>query len=292
MERGRLARRAFNMNWDSPEILSIIDAALKEDIGAGDITSDTLGAATHEASAVFLAKEAGVVAGLPLAERIFRRIDESCRMNALVEDGHMITAGSLIAEISGNAKTLLSGERLALNFLQRLSGIATLTAQFVSIAAPYGIVVLDTRKTTPLLRRLEKYAVSAGGGKNHRFGLFDAVLVKDNHLRLEPDFSEILRKFQSRGFPPDRVEIEVTTPEMLRDAMDAGGLSFLLDNMSPSMIQECVNIKREGVYFEVSGGIHPGNFSEYMIRGIDAISIGALTHSVKSLDISMEIDVA
>jgi len=190
--------------------------------------------------------------------------------------------------LRGNATALLAGERVALNFLQRLCGIATQTSKYAIQAAPFGIFVLDTRKTTPLFRSLEKYAVKTGGGKNHRIGLYDAVLVKDNHLKLEPDFRTILRKFQAAGFPAEKVEVEVTSLEMLQSAMEAGAVYFLLDNMSPEVISDCIEIKKSGMFYEVSGGVTPENFSNYLIRGIDAISIGGLTHSVKSLDISME----
>jgi nicotinate-nucleotide pyrophosphorylase (carboxylating) len=174
--------------------------------------------------------------------------------------------------------------------MQRLSGIATQTAAYVALAAPFGIRVLDTRKTTPLLRVLEKYAVKMGGGQNHRIGLYDGILVKDNHLKLEPDFKKILEKFQEKGFPPEKVEIEITSIEMLKNASDSGALWFLLDNMRPSMIRKCVKLKRVQMFYEVSGGISPLNFANYLIRGVDAISIGGLTHSVKSLDISMEME--
>lgn len=275
------------MNWDSVEIRKIIAAALKEDIGKGDVTSNTLVPASKKASAVFLAKEAGVIAGLPLVSRIFRRLDRSCKVRELVHDGAPVAAGTKICTLSGKARALLAGERLALNFLQRLSGIATQTAAYAKLAAPHGINVLDTRKTTPLLRSLEKYAVLMGGGTNHRIGLFDAVLVKDNHLQLQPDFRKILD-----AFPRREVEIEVTSPEMLETAISAGARWILLDNMTPGQIRECVRMKKKGMKFEVSGGINVQSFANYLIDGVDAISIGGLTHSVKSLDISMEIEIS
>ncbi len=278
------------MDWDSDEISAILDRGLAEDIGNGDITTNTMLSKPRRGSAAFLAKQAGVIAGVPLISRIFRRLDHRCQVRELFIDGSRLRARTVFCKVEGTVQALLAGERLALNFLQRLSGIATQTAFFAGKAERFGIAVLDTRKTTPLLRSLEKYAVSAGGGKNHRFGLYDAVLVKDNHLQLQPDFKKLLRRFEEGGYSPAEVEIEVTTPAMLQLAMAAGAVRFLLDNMSPSMIRKCVGLKRDTMYYEVSGGISTKNFSKYLIRGVDAISIGALTHSVQSLDISMEIE--
>jgi len=278
------------MDWDSEEISSILDRALAEDIGDGDITTRTLLPKSRRASAVFLAKQRGVLAGVPLISRIFKRLDSGCRIQELFSDGSRVRAGTVFCKVSGTVQALLAGERLALNFLQRLSAIATQTAIFAGKASRYGITVLDTRKTTPLLRILEKYAVTAGGGKNHRAGLYDAVLVKDNHLRMQPDFDKLLNLFQQQGYSSGKVEIEVTSPAMLKSAIAAGASCFLLDNMSPSMIRKCIQIKPNTAYYEVSGGISAKNFSHYLIRGVDAISIGALTHSVQSLDLSMEIE--
>jgi nicotinate-nucleotide pyrophosphorylase (carboxylating) len=279
------------MDWDSPEISSIIDRALEEDLGKGDVTSRVLIPEDRKGKAVFVAKERGILAGFPLIPRIFLRLDSSIRMEAFVAEGSKLKKGSEIAELEGSAIALLAGERLALNFLQRLSGIATQTARFAALAAPFGIAVLDTRKTTPLLRTLEKYAVRTGGGKNHRAGLYDAVLVKDNHLCIRPDFKTVLDAFRAQGYPPERVEIEVTDPAMLQKAIRAGGRYFLLDNMPAANIRKCIKLKKAGMFFEVSGGINTRSFPKYLIRGIDAISIGALTHSVKSLDISLEFHV-
>lgn len=276
--------------WDSPEICFIIDSALAEDLGSGDITTRTLFPDPPILSARFLAKEDGILAGIPLILRIFRRLDPGCRFESDFEDGQPVTKGTHFGRITGTADALLQGERLTLNLLQRLSGIATKTATYVALAAPSGIKVLDTRKTTPLLRPLEKYAVRMGGGSNHRSGLYDGILVKDNHLKLQPDFKKILDMFVAKGYPPEKVEIEVTSIEMLKKAMDAGGRWFLLDNMRPSLIRKCVKIKRPSMTYEVSGGISSKTFVKYLIRGVDAISIGGLTHSVKSLDISLEME--
>lgn len=279
------------MDWDSPEISFIIDRALDEDLGSGDVTSRALIPEDRIGRAVFVAKQRGMLAGFPLIPRIFRRLDQNIRVEQFMEEGSRLKKGADIAGIEGRATAILAGERLALNFLQRLCGIATQTARYAALAAPYGIAVLDTRKTTPLLRTLEKYAVRTGGGKNHRAGLYDAVLVKDNHLCMQPDFNAVLDAFRAEGYPPEKVEIEVTGTAMLQKAIDAGGAYFLMDNMSPATIRKCMKLKEPGMFFEVSGGINFRTFRKYLIRGVDAISIGALTHSVKSLDISLEFHV-
>jgi nicotinate-nucleotide pyrophosphorylase (carboxylating) len=278
------------LNWDGPEISEILDRALAEDLGAGDITTSTLVVDPPILTAHFLAKQDGVLAGMPLIPRIFCRLDPASNFEASHQDGQAITNGTILGRIKGRADALLAGERLALNLLQRLSGIATKTSTYAALAAPYKIRVMDTRKTTPLLRLLEKYAVAMGGGVNHRTGLFDGILVKDNHLKLQPDFNQILESFISKGYPAEKVEVEVISLEMLKTAMKAGIQFFLLDNMPPTMIRKCVKIKRSNMTYEVSGGITSRNFVKYLIRGVDAISIGGLTHSVRSLDISMEID--
>jgi nicotinate-nucleotide pyrophosphorylase (carboxylating) len=277
------------LNWDGPEIQSIVDQALREDVGPGDITSNILFTRPSQtARAVFVSKEAGVLAGLPLLSRVFRRLDPNIRLQENMADGDVLAPGSRICEVQGQVRALLSAERTALNFLQRLCGVATQTAEFARLATPRGIAVLDTRKTTPLLRSLEKYAVRMGGGTNHRFGLYDAILVKDNHLEVQPDFRALYRAFEENGFPPSKVEVEVANIDMLKRAIDAGGMWFLLDNMTPDQIRDCVLLKRAGMKFEVSGCVTHSNFPSYLIPGVDCISIGALTHSIKSLDISME----
>jgi nicotinate-nucleotide pyrophosphorylase (carboxylating) len=278
------------MEWDSPEVADIVSRALHEDIGAGDITSRWLIPEDHQTRAVFLAKQHGVLAGLPLLPLIFQRLDPDILIELSLQDGSAAMPGASIARIAGNTRAILEGERVALNLLQRLSGIATQTAGFVAIAAASGVAVLDTRKTTPLLRILEKYAVVVGGGQNNRIGLFDRILVKDNHLRVQSDFTALLDAFRKGGYNPEVVQVEVTSLEMLKKAMDAGVVWFLLDNMTPALIRRCVKIKRNNVTYEVSGGITAKNFAHYVIPGVDGISIGALTHSVKSMDISLEFD--
>lgn len=280
----------MNIEWDSGEITDLIERALHEDLGDGDVTTGVLFQGRRNISAVFLAKQDGILAGLPLVSRIFYRLDPESNTQDLLRDCTSLHPGLIFCRVTGNASAILSGERLALNFLQRLSGIATQTASYVRAAKPYGITILDTRKTTPLLRSLEKYAVTAGGGTNHRFGLYDGVMVKDNHLKLEPDVQKIMKAFEEKGYRAGEVEIEVTSPEMMISAVEAGALWFLLDNMTPDMVRECVRLKTPNMKLEVSGGVNSQNFEQYLIPGVDAISIGGLTHSIKSLDISMEIE--
>jgi nicotinate-nucleotide pyrophosphorylase (carboxylating) len=278
------------MDWDSPKVKSLLQQSLQEDIGGGDITSRAIIPDDAQASATLLSKESGTLAGIPLVHRIFSILDSNSRVEDLVLDGSRFNAGTVLCRIEGKAAALLAGERLALNLVQRLTGIATQTSHFVDLARPLGISILDTRKTTPLFREFEKYAVKMGGGTNHRFGLFDGVLIKDNHLQIEPDFGRILAKFKAQGFPPEKIEIEVTTIQMLVRGIAAGALWFLLDNMTPQEIKEAVKLKKNNMRYEVSGGVSLENFNQYLIPGIDAISIGALTHSVKSADISMEFE--
>jgi nicotinate-nucleotide pyrophosphorylase (carboxylating) len=280
----------MRIDWDSKEISDLLDRALHEDVGSGDITSIVMCPERRPVSAGFLAKQKGVLAGLPLVSRIFKKLDPECQIDESLQDGNLLQPGTLFCKVKGDAKAILSGERLALNFLQRLCGIATQTSTFVDLAKAKGIEVLDTRKTTPLLRMLEKYAVHAGGGTNHRLGLYDGILVKDNHLKLQPDFMKMMKEFRAAKYAASQIEVEVTDPGMLKAAMDAGFVWFLLDNMRPEMIRECVSLKKEGMKFEVSGGISKANFEEYLIPGVDSISIGALTHTIQSLDISMEME--
>ena len=276
------------MDWDSKEIDDLLERALQEDVGQGDVTTATLVTNNLQNSAVFIAKEPGILAGLPLIARTFRKLDANIKVEEFLKDGDEFQTKSEICRVSGSVKAILTGERVSLNLLQRLCGIATTTAQYVRQARPFGIQILDTRKTTPLLRLLEKYAVKAGGGTNHRMGLYDAPMVKDNHLKIQANFRDVLKAFQLQGYSPEQVEIEVENISMLREAQEAGARWFLLDNMTPDQIKECISVKQKGTRYEISGGISANNFEEYLIHGVDAISIGGLTHSVKSIDISME----
>jgi nicotinate-nucleotide pyrophosphorylase (carboxylating) len=278
------------MNWDSEEIRDLLNRALREDIGTGDVTTSVLVPEDLNTSGTFIAKQAGVLAGLPLVSRIFRILDPTSKVHDAINEGTEFISGTQLCRVTARARAVLTGERVALNLLQRLCGIATVTAKYVRLARPHGIQILDTRKTTPLLRALEKYAVHVGGGINHRIALYDGVMVKDNHLKVEPNFRKVLEHFKEHGRSAEEVEIEVDSPVMLREAIQAGASWFLLDNMTPNQIRECVKMKHSGIRYEVSGGITESNLVDYLISGVDAISVGGLTHSIRSLDISMKIN--
>lgn len=271
---------------------SLIDLALEEDIGSGDATTLSLVPPTGSASARIVTRAPGVISGGLVAAEVFRRLDPNAAIAVRAADGREVEPNDVIMEITGLPRALLMGERTALNFMQRMSGIATMTARYVTLAAPYGVAVLDTRKTTPLLRSLEKYAVRCGGGLNHRMGLFDRIMVKDNHLAFwrvagGGPLSEAVKAARTQ-YPGLVVQVEVDCPDQL-DALQEGPPDWvLLDNMSPEEIRVCVS-KCEGLcQVEVSGGITLGNVADYAAAGPDAISVGALTHSVKSLDLGMD----
>jgi nicotinate-nucleotide pyrophosphorylase (carboxylating) len=264
--------------------------ALDEDLQSiGDITSRALIQHDAKGHAEIIVREAGVVAGLPLASIVFRLLDNKVNFRSRVNDGEHLQTGSSIAILEGSVRTILEGERTALNFLQRLSGIATLTAKFVAAAAPFGVEILDTRKTTPGLRALEKYAVRAGGGRNHRNGLYDAILIKDNHIAATGGVAEavILAKEADEDRP---VEVEIAQLEDLETAIEAGADTVMLDNMPPEDVEQAVLVAAGRVKLEASGGITLENISSYARTRVDFISVGALTHSAASLDIALELE--
>jgi nicotinate-nucleotide pyrophosphorylase (carboxylating) len=270
----------------------IVLRALEEDLGgplgAGrDVTTDATVPAIARARGLFIAKADCVVAGLDVAFECFRALDSAVQINVSTGDGVRCRAGDAIAEIAGSARTLLVGERTALNFLQRLSGIATLAARFVS-ATGGRIVVLDTRKTTPTLRELEKYAVRAGGATNHRFGLFDAVLIKDNHILLAGGIRRAVEKVHAHH-PGLAVEVEADTLEQVDEAMAAGANIILVDNMSTPDIHEAVRRVAGRAKIEISGGVTLDRIPELAATGADYVSAGALTHSAPAIDISFDI---
>ncbi len=271
----------------------IVKRALKEDLGKGDITTKCLVPSGMRAKAVIVSKEDGLLAGVGIAKQVFSSLNKKISFVAHKKDGQKIKKGDVIASLSGPASPILSGERLALNFIQRLSGIATLTGKFVKLCAGTGATILDTRKTTPNLRALEKFAVKMGGGTNHRMGLYDAVLIKDNHLVAEPDIKKAVSKARRTG---KAVEVEVKTLPELKKALSAMPDRILLDNMSASRIKKAVKMtkshfKKTGkkVLLEASGGVNLKNIKKIANAGVDFISVGALTHSPKALDISLEI---
>ncbi len=236
-------------------------------------------------------REEGVVAGLPLASMTFRLLDPKLRFQPLVSDGDRPAAPAEIAVVEGRVSTILEGERTALNFLQRLSGVATLTSRFVAAAAPHGVEILDTRKTTPGLRALEKYAVRAGGGRNHRFGLYDGVLIKDNHIAAVGSTAEAVRRAREVLGNEVSIEVEVQDLDELEEAIRAGADVVMLDNLSVEEVREAVRRAGGRVKLEVSGGIDLENVVAYASTGVDFISVGALTHSAPALDIALELSV-
>jgi nicotinate-nucleotide pyrophosphorylase len=266
----------------------VVGRALAEDIGSGDLTSEVLFGADDRCKAVILLKEAGVVCGLPVANAAFRKLDQAIELERLAGEGELVAAAPQeLVRLTGRTRAILGAERVALNLLGRLSGIATLTRRFVEAVEGSGVAVLDTRKTTPGLRILERYAVQIGGGVNHRFGLFDAVLVKDNHLRLAGGVAEAVRRLRSSVSLP--LEVEADTHEQVEQALGLGVERILLDNMSPSEVATAVELVAARAQLEVSGGVTLDNVRAYAETGVNAISIGALTHSARSLDVSLEV---
>jgi nicotinate-nucleotide pyrophosphorylase (carboxylating) len=269
-----------------------IDVALSEDIGEGDLTTDFFVSKTQEATARIVAHERATLAGTETAAEVFRRVDSAVEITVVKNDGSEIDAGDSVIELRGQARSILRAERVALNFLQRLSGIATLTRKFVNAAGTDHVKILDTRKTTPGLRALEKAAVVAGGGANHRFGLFDMVLLKDNHLIVSAGFAAVAKAVQKfrETRPNVRIEVEADALEQVRAFLQVDGIDvILLDNMKPAQIREAIALGKDKVKFEASGGVTLKNIRQIAATGVDYISIGALTHSPRAIDFSLEL---
>ena len=265
----------------------LIDLAFEEDIGIGDITTEATVPPTQEGIGTLLAKSDGIVAGLPVAERVFAKLDETLLFRALVNDGDAVKAGTPIAEVQGSAKTILIGERTALNFLQRLSGIATLTAQFVAAVADYDTKIVDTRKTAAGWRAVQKYAVHVGGAQNHRFGLYDGVLIKDNHIAAAGGIGNAVRRARQVVPHTAKIEVEVETLDQVDEALKAEADILLLDNMSPSIMKSVVHEVGDLAVTEASGGITLEQVKTVAATGVNLISVGALTHSAMPMDISL-----
>jgi nicotinate-nucleotide pyrophosphorylase (carboxylating) len=265
----------------------VVHAALAEDVGAGDVTTEATVAADAVGSAALLVKEPGVVCGLRAAEATFRALDPDVRFEAFASDGDLVEPPAIVARVTGSQRAILTGERVALNFLGRLSGIATLTRRFVQAVEGTGVNVLDTRKTTPGLRALEKHAVACGGGRNHRFGLDDAVLVKDNHLQAAGSIGRAVELVRAATELP--VEVECETLDDVREALDAGVDAILLDNMTLAELRESVALNAGRARLEASGGVTVDTIHAIAETGVDEISVGALTHSAPSLDVSLEL---
>jgi nicotinate-nucleotide pyrophosphorylase (carboxylating) len=268
-----------------------IAAALKEDIGEGDITTDFFVPETLHATGRIAARENAIVAGTGAAAEVFRQVDPSIDIQIIRPDGDEVVVGDVIIEVRGLAGSILKAERVALNFLQRLCGIATLTRQFVDAIGNHPAKILDTRKTTPGLRALEKAAVVAGGGVNHRFGLYDMVLVKDNHLATFgglSSFADRIRQLRKER-PNIRIEVEADDLEQARAFAEVEGIDvILLDNMTPAQIREAIALRKDNIQFEASGGITLKNVKRVAATGVDYISIGGLTNAARAIDISLE----
>ena len=266
----------------------VVRRALDEDVGSGDVTTEATVDPAQRARGILVAKASCVLAGLDVAAETFRQVDAAVTVARRRLDGERCAPGDEIAYVTGPARALLIGERTALNFLQRLSGIATLTRQFVE-AAGARITILDTRKTTPTLRQLEKYAVAAGGGTNHRAGLFDAVLIKDNHVRLAGGVDDAVRAAR-RHRPGIPVEVEAQSLAQVQDAIDAGADVILVDNLGAAEVRQAVTLVNGRAKVEISGGVTLDRLSELAATGADYVSVGALTHSAPAVDISFEIE--
>jgi len=270
----------------------LVRAALREDVGRGDATTRALVPEGARTRAAIVARQTCVVCGVDVAVETFRQTDPAIRCAVPAKDGATVRKGGVILDLRGPARGILTGERVALNFLQRLSGIATLTREFARRATPHGAAVLDTRKTTPGLRALEKYAVRCGGGTNHRFGLDDRVLIKDNHLafwagRRRRSLADAVRAARA-VYPKLPVEIEVESEAELRDALEAEPDWILLDNMPPARLRRCVRIAAGRARLEASGGVTLATVAVIAATGVDAVSVGALTHSAPAADLSLE----
>ncbi|MBR6709216.1 MAG: carboxylating nicotinate-nucleotide diphosphorylase [Clostridia bacterium] len=277
-----------NVHLDEIMLETVIDRALTEDIGTGDITTLTTIPAERRAHGRYIAKETGILCGIDIAEMVYHRLDPTIEMKKYFSDGDQIQKGDVIAEVWGNAVNLLTGERVGLNLMQHLSGIATRTAAAVEMVAGTTASICDTRKTTPGLRVLEKYAVRVGGGSNHRFNLADGVLIKDNHIIAAGSITNAVASARKGAPHTMKIEVEVETMEQLHEALEAGADIIMLDNMNNDMMREAVSIVNGRALTEASGNMGDRDLAAVAACGVDLISIGALTHSVRALDISLK----
>jgi nicotinate-nucleotide pyrophosphorylase (carboxylating) len=274
------------------ELEAIVERALREDLGTGDRTGEALISLDAKCRAEIVSRGDYTIAGGPVAKLVFAKVDPSIRVTANVLDGCAVSRNDVVMTVEGAARPVLAAERTMLNFMQRMSGIATLTASFVRKVAPYAVEVLDTRKTTPGLRALEKYAVRCGGGTNHRMGLYDRILIKDNHRRIwgrdgDRSLADAVRAAREKT-PGVLIEIEVENERELEDALTGQPDWVLLDNMTPEVLKACVSLCDRRARLEASGGITIDNVEEIAASGVDAVSLGALTHSAPAADLSLE----
>lgn len=284
------------MNYSEPQVEKIVARALKEDLAWGDITTEALVPSSLSGEGTFLAKTNGILAGLPVAELTFKKVDPSIEVKAIFSDGNRFEKGDKLATVSGPLAGILKAERTALNFLQRMSAIATDTAKYVAAVSGLKTCILDTRKTAPGLRILDKYSVRVGGGQNHRYHLGDGILIKDNHIaclkKAGCSLEEGIRMVRARAPFHLKVEVEVTNHQEVREAIKAGADLLLLDNMSPEEMKEAVRMAKGKCLTEASGGVNLQNVRTVAESGVDYISVGAVTHSIKALDISLEVGLA
>lgn len=281
------------MGYSDPQVNEIIERALKEDLSWGDITTEALVPQSLAGEGTFLAKAEGILAGLVVVELTFRKVDSSIELKPIFSDGHRFGPGDKLATVRGPLAGILKAERTALNFLQRMSGIATETAKYVAAIGNSKTRILDTRKTMPGLRILDKYAIRLGGGQNHRYHLGDGILVKDNHIaclkKAGIPLKDGIKMVRARAPFHLRVEVEVTNHLEVKEAIEAGADLLLLDNMSPEEMKEAVRMAKGKCLTEASGGVNLTNVKAIARTGVDFISVGALTHSIKALDISLEV---
>ena len=285
---------------DLEKLKPLVKQALEEDIGSGDATTKAIIPESTRVMGKIKAKAKGIVAGLPVAELVFKMADKRIKFVQRKKDGIKVSAGTVIAEVYGPARGILKAERVALNFLQKLSGIATTTSEYVNKVRWHPVKIMDTRKTTPCYRELEKYAVALGGGVSHRMGLYDGIIIKDNHLSITPDIKKVVAEARKKAPPDMQIEVEANSLSRVRQAIEAGANIIMLDNMNifalraaVRMIQRHnreVGIRQAYIKTEASGGVTLRNVRRIARTGVDSISIGALTHSPKALDISLEIE--
>ncbi|MBI3579343.1 MAG: carboxylating nicotinate-nucleotide diphosphorylase [Ignavibacteriales bacterium] len=274
----------------SVEIDQIIETALHEDIGNGDLTTDSIFGTETTVHSIIIAKQAGIIAGLPVAERVFQKLDANLRWQPSFKDGDRVANNQTVAEFEGKQRAILSAERVALNFLQRLSGIATLTSTFVKAIHGLPVKILDTRKTVPGLRALDKYAVHVGGGKNHRMRLDDGILVKDNHIKLAGGITQAVRRLRETLGDQIKIEVEASSLAEVKEALAAKVETILLDNMSVEQLRESVALVKRKALVEASGGVTLSNVRSIAETGVDFISIGVLTHSPSAFDLALYIE--
>lgn len=276
----------------NPLVTQLIAMALNEDVGTGDITTETTIPEDKKAYGKFIAKEDMIICGLGVAEKVFKTVDESIEFKANVKDGDFVRKTDIIATVSGNARSVLTGERTALNLLQRMTGIATRTNEAVKAVEGTNALIADTRKTTPALRVLEKYAVRMGGGTNHRFNLSDGILIKDNHIAVSGGIKNAVANARKNAPHTLKIEVEVETKEQLLEAIDAKADIIMLDNMTNDEMAECVKIIDGRALVEASGNMGEKDLLSVAKTGVDIISIGALTHTVKAADISLKFTIS